>query len=278
VTVETLGPLVLFIFFNEERLTSPSQPIGWTPNHEFTITYPVILRQPGHPWKARLVLWSPMVLIDNARGMVTGRESWGFFKGFGQVVAPRDLSNNFVCSVDTVLFDKLDPQTEGRQSTLVKVSPTGDLSLPAEVLQIAGDANHLCFEFLKLLADGVKDPALFWGLIKDWEKHELPVVNLKQFRDAKDSSKACYQALTTCQLVVNQLRSLQLLKTKCQISITPAESHNLVDLLGFPSNVVPVEFGMLADMDYQTGESGIIWSAGPSLASALAVTSMVPGS
>jgi uncharacterized protein with NAD-binding domain and iron-sulfur cluster len=278
ITVETLGPLILFIFFNEERLTSPSQPIGWTPNHEFTITYPVILREPGHPLKTRLVLWSPMVLIDNARGMVTGRESWGFFKGLGQVVAPQDLSNNFVCSVDTVLFDKFDPQTEGREATLVKVTPTGDLSVPAELMQFAGGANHLCLEFLKLLANGVEDPSLFWGLIKDWAQHELPVVNLKQLRDAIDSSKACYQALTSCQLVVNELRSLHLLKTECQITITPAQSHQLVELLGFKSNVVPVEFGMLADMDYQTGDSGIIWSAGASLASALGVTSMAPGS
>ena len=195
--------------------------------------------------------------------MVTGRESWGWFKGYGTVESPRDSSTDCVdSSLRTMIFTSFDPNTEGKKEKLIQVrSKAGTAPMIEKIEHSLDDGGHLCQEFLNLLAEGVEDPVLFWDLVKMWAKHEIPAFNLKQFRAVEDSSKACYQAITTCPLKITKIHSMHRLPRNLEISITPCDSHRIVEQLGFPGQTFPTVRSLFTEMDYEADVGEVLWQA-----------------
>ena len=263
VRAEVLGPLALFVFFNVDKLSSPAQPMGWTPNKEFSLTIPLVLKFKDDPEKIRLGLWAPYVIIDNARGMVTGRESWGWFKGYGSVKSPRDPDKDGInSSMKTMIFTTFDPNTEGKTEKLISVRSTSGSNPGMDRIEAPRVRdNHMCREFLHLLSEGAEDPSLFWQMVKMWAKHEIPAFNLKQIRAAEDPGKACYQAITTSPLKITRLEGMHRLPGKMEITITPCESHRIVEQLGFPGQTFPVYRALFTEMDYEATSGEVLWQS-----------------
>ncbi len=262
VTSEVLGPVALFVFFNVDRLSSPAQPMGWTPNREFSLCFPLVLKFRDAPQRARLGLWAPYVVIDNARGMVTGRESWGWFKSYGVVDSPRHSKDGVESILQTMIFTSFDPNTEGKNEKLISVRSNAEATGVIEKIEHAvDDGEHLCREFLKLIAEGLDDSALFWDLVKMWKRHEIPAFNLKQFRAAEDASRACYQAITTCPLKVTNISSMHLLPANLEINITHCDSHRIVEQLGFPGQTFPTSASLFIEMDYEAENGEVLWQS-----------------
>lgn len=263
VTARVLGPLALFVFFNVDRLSSPAQPVGWTPNHEFSLTIPLVLEFKNSSRKARLGLWAPYVIIDNARGMVTGRESWGWFKGYGTINAPRNPTRDGIASeLSTLIFKTFDPETEGSFEPLIRITPEpGTTPVIEKIEHSTVETFHLCQEFLNLLAEGVEDPDLFLNMVKLWSRHEIPAFNFKQFRSAEDATKACYQAITTCPLKITAIHGMSLLPSDLKVDITPCESHQIVEQLGFPGQSFRTGRCLFSEMDYEATNGEVLWEA-----------------
>ena len=264
VTAHALGPIVMFVFFNVDRLSSPAEPQGWTPNHEFSLTVPLVLKFKNQPLKARLGLWAPYVIIDNARGMVTGRESWGWFKGYGSVDSPRNPAADGTASrVSTMIFETFSPDTRGTVSDLVTVKPKPGGREPAleTIAHAVDETGHLCREFIDLIAQGVEDLAVFGDLVRHWRRHEIPAFNLKQFRDTRDSSKACYQAITTSPLKINRIHGMSRVTGDLEIGITPCESHEIVPQLGLPGNRIDAGLSLFTEIDYEADDGEVLWQA-----------------
>ena len=257
VTVPT--QLCLAIFFNEDRLDSPSQPIGWTPNNEFSLAMPVILHHALNPLSYHFGLLPAWVYIDNYRGLVTGRESWGWFKNLGTITAPKSWTPQFQCTLDTLIFQPAAPNTEGQEATLLQVSADqGNTSQPEN---FSGDHDDHHALFLSLIKEHVEDEALdlFLQAAAKLNTLEAPAFNLKQIRDASDGTKACHQSITTSPLKVQSISNAQLLHGGHTLRINPAGNADICSVLGIPA-CAPVQFGIGADVVYSAVAGQTLWS------------------
>jgi hypothetical protein len=253
--------LVNFIFFNGDKLSSPNAPIGWTPNREFIIAFPLIVRRRGSPTGIRFGLLPAWVYINNYRGMVTGRESWGYFKNLGEVTSPKEWSSSFQCALDTLTFQPASPDTEGRVTRLVEVNLVpGTAASPA--LREGGADEHVT-HLVSLLAEHVEEDAadLFRDATAALTALSVPAFNLKQFRDVADGTKACYQAVTTSPLQVLSLSGLQKLRGDYTITIKDAASAQIAQILGLGASPIPVKFGIGAEPAYQAIAGEVLWQA-----------------
>ena len=251
--------LVLFMFYNGDKLASPRQPIGWTPNHECVIAFPVILHREGHIFDYHFGLLTPFVYIDNYRGMVTGRESWGYFKNLGNISAPKQWSPGFTCSLDTLNFQPASPDTEGVVSRLVTVNSTAS-EFPTD---ITGESREQHRHLMELIAGHIEGDLLdiFWKAAEKLLPFQVSAFNLKQFRDVADGTKACYQAVTASPLEVNTIHSLQRLPPGLTISIETCANAGLAELLGLEPSPIPVQFAVGAELDYQATAGEVLWQA-----------------
>ena len=116
--------------------------------------------------------------------------------------------------------------------------------------------GHIGGELAELTEDVL---ANFFG------KPHLPVINLKQFRDAVDSTKACYQALVESPCQLDQWTGGGLLSGDFEIEITTCDSHQIVTDLGLgklgsgDSTVIRPLFGCWIQMNFSTLAGTIIW-------------------
>lgn len=258
ITVKVPTKLVFFIFANADRLYSPNPPMGWTPNHEFIIATPVILRVKGetHP---RLGLLPSWVYIDNYRGMVTGRESWGYFKNLGVVTAPKTWSTPFLCALDTLVFDPASNNTQGVINRLVQVNSSSKIA----PVPVPGHQQEATTYLHTLLRSHVEEDALslFDEAATLLGKLSIPAFNLKQIRDTVDGTKACYQAITTSPLQVLQIMNLERLHDDCTVSTLNVANAQIAQVLGLGASPLPVKFGLGADINYQAIPGEVLWEA-----------------
>lgn len=253
--------VVLMIFFNEDRLNSPAQPIGWTPNHEFVCSIPVVLVNKQDPLKVHFGLLPPWVYIDNYRGMVTGRESWGYFKNLGTITAPKEWSSDFCCALDTLTFNPPGPDTEGEVTRLVTVAPISEITDPPSHIPGLPPAQHATL--VQLLRQHIAEDALelFEKAVMALEPFEIPAFNLKQFRDVSDPTRACFQSVTTSPLKVTKIESLHLLPEGLGVTIEECASAQMAELLGISGCPAPVLFGIGAEVEYAAISGETLWQA-----------------
>jgi hypothetical protein len=94
---------------------------------------------------------------------------------------------------------------------------------------------------------GVADVAI----VKKLLQVNVPLVNLKQFRDAEHPDRACYQALITSSCRVEQLHSVSLMLDQHVLDVLPCESHQIAADLGLSTSTnLPLGPGICIDMDF----------------------------
>ena len=94
----------------------------------------------------------------------------------------------------------------------------------------------------------------------------IPILNLKEFRDVTDSTRACYQALVSGPLQLTALHGGGPLLGDYKMAVTTCDSHQVVrDLgLGTPGpdqTIVPLKFGFWLKLDFLTQEGETYWQA-----------------
>jgi len=254
-----LAPVIMFCFLNSPRLTSAVQQIGFVADHEVAVWVPLVERTGK---KLRFVVWMPYIWVDTDIAMATGREIWGFPKTIGSYDPPSTKGGSHVLT--TRIFRTFDPKKEGEDAELIRVDPASapdksiwkDLEAAAhgigEGLGLAAAVKHFSLgDDLKLAVD----------LVEIAVSRKIPVVNLKQFRDAVDGTKACYQAIIDSNLQLTGFHGGGPLLGKHNVTITPCASHQLIEDLGLPGASFEAMFGAWVEMDFLANAGAPVWSA-----------------
>lgn len=255
------GPTVLLFFNYARRLTSPEGPSGWTPNYEAVVGYPVAMKQRGLLHPSHFFHWLPYVFIDNSRGMCTGRESWGYPKEIAQIGIPPLSSEATAWSVSPLIFRTFAPETEGRMETLIDVRR---IDPPSAHESLWSETSGLCKWLVEQFVHGVRDAEILVDLVRDWHRGEMPVVNLKQFRDVSDGSRACYQALVTSPLAVRAMRQGGVLAGSYALRILPCDSHPIARQFGLatgPEGTIAIRGGAWVEWDFDAVSGDVLWEA-----------------
>lgn len=266
----TALPFLIHAYLDARHCTSTSEVIGWLPDHECAFLIPVIERKPGSWSRPRLKIWVPYLLIDQMAGMVTGREVWGYRKSYAFVKTPDRPAVPDLFYGETMLFKQFSTATEGHWG---KLAETRQISNSGSIPSNWRNPGDAIVDVIEKLAGEISGDVLdllrpLISAIVSFRTPSIPMVNLKQFRDAVDSTRACYQALVDSPCQLDAWHGGGFLDGEFEVEITTCDSHRVVEDLGLADNVgadstiIKPLYGFYAQIDFSTPPGSIVWQYG----------------
>jgi uncharacterized protein with NAD-binding domain and iron-sulfur cluster len=254
-----LGNTAMLSFLKCERFYAGGEPIGWLPDGECAFWLPLLAH--GEGILPRLTFWMPYIFIDSCSGMVTGREVWGFRKEIGSVTAPSLAAPVSPFIATATIFETLAYDTPGKVAPLVQVSRTPGAPSPPWSDGASGWKRivHELTRGVGLLVAGAVDASL--DVAAHLLEPKIPLVNLKQFRDAEDPTRACYQAIVEGPCVLKSVYGGGFYEGSSTLELIACQSHPIAADLGLSGNVVQARFGFWVDMDFDAVNGKVVWSA-----------------
>jgi len=258
---QVVGDLVLISFADAAHCGStlpPDSGIGFVRELSCTLWIP-LLAPASATGPERLVFYPAYISVDNSWSFAAGREVYGFPKSYGPMEIPSGDPAAFMASA--LVMPTFGPNNQGVVAPLVTIKRTGPLShdktLWNDLLEAIGAVVDIWKE-----ANG---PALLPELIKDLIglalHKEVPGVFLKQFRDATDGTRACYQAIIEAGSFVTAFRGGGVLDGDYAVTLPDYASHPIASDLGLAAGDYPLELGFHADFDFTIAAGREIWRA-----------------
>ncbi len=262
----TALPFVIHAWVSVGKAFSFTQNIGWMSDQESQFFVPLLQKKRGH-LMPRLVFWIPYLFIDVVAGLVTAREVYGFRKMPAAISIPRDIGAAAHFWADTLMFRHFDPDKKGEHGRIIETTGPTVLQKLETVWEhpeaaaravIRLIASRLGFDAL-MLTESIL--SLFFG------EYQFPMINLKQFRDARDQTRACYQALVSSPGVLQQWTGGGLLAGDFETEITSCANYQIVSDLGLAptagsdSTTIRPLFGFWITMSFTLGTGKVLWQA-----------------
>jgi hypothetical protein len=263
------GPFVALVCADIARgqaRDEPDRSKGWMSERDVAFWVPLWAgKQVGPVFvPQRLVFFLPYVFVDNVAATITGREIYGFHKESGILRFPASpaLAGSF--SVDTLVIPEHGFESAGEVTRLIDIQPfdAGASRREEEWKDVDAGLGGLSQRLRSLVLQGLVESAADAAqkALGAAGLGDVRMVFLKQFRDAVDPSRACYQAIIEAPAVVKAIRAGGALP-RHRVRITPADSHPIVDELGLSGAVTESVFGSWLDFDFVMERGTVVWSA-----------------
>ncbi|MBW4678672.1 MAG: acetoacetate decarboxylase family protein [Microcoleus vaginatus WJT46-NPBG5] len=274
---------IILTFGTLESLSSRDQPDrdrGYIDEQEVVIWMLTMAgQQIGPVFKVDRMAWFvPYIFVSNSPALVSGREVYGIPKELGGFQIPPAKTEPELFTLHAHTWKTLTAQTEAKWEKLIEVSHIKKNS-EAQSPKIWATYNEAVRDIAELLLgdnNTIEVPGLGLPihLLEYLIEAEVPVVMLKQFRDAEDGKKACYQAILEIPMKLSRFRggrllSLGDLSEKFKVSIYNFASHPIVSELGLvrgqlpaedPINL-PVKLAFELNFDFTVEDAKVIWKA-----------------
>jgi uncharacterized protein with NAD-binding domain and iron-sulfur cluster len=189
---------------------------AWVPETDFGIWVPLVAgRADGVFHPERVVTYTPYIWVDSDVALTNGRLYFGFNKALGTMAMPRRAEDPPGFTLDTWVIPTLGSRQLLEHRRLISVERTDDgrrgprrgLRRMVEVLQ---------------------------GMLGA-EARGMKMVFLKQFPDAEDSRRACYQAIVEGAVCIVGDVEAASLPGSWEVTIHTYDSHRIVETLGLSS-------------------------------------------
>ncbi|GAB4539425.1 MAG: hypothetical protein Fur002_04550 [Anaerolineales bacterium] len=174
----------------------------------------------------------PYVFVNEGSALISGREVFGFNKQLARIEQPARLQKPEF-SAETMGFKTFGAESVAQYETLLRARPFAS-SLDEQPAQFR-EAQSLFMDDLFRRARAGLDGTLT-RLASRLLNDSIPLVFLKQFRDAADSSLACLQQLVEVRLTVERFRAGGMLLKPYLLNLPPLASHPLAQTLGLQEN------------------------------------------
>jgi hypothetical protein len=213
-------------------------PIGWCPEMDFGFWIPVAAgKVRGKDWiPERALAFTPYLWVDNGVALIGGRTVFGFMKEIGVMTMPATTGDPALFTIDTQVVPHYGPTSQVVTKRLWEVHKTSG-GLWDELKQLwSGGVNLLdaIAEILQKHGPGsvpVLTPEFILTLLSDVGRR-LPMVFLKEFPDAADGRKACYQAIIEAGVDITSDIQGGWLGGEYAATIWRYDSHRIVEKLG----------------------------------------------
>ncbi len=175
-------------------------------------------RRVGDVWVPDHLAWfMPTLFVDNGYAIMAGREVYGFNKMGARFEKPERIQRPFI-NMSVLGFKQFAPDAIAQMEPLLSITP------PAE----AGGTDWQNWDEAKTELGDKSGLGELTRLLND----NVPLVFLKQFRDAENGRLACYQSLIEAPMEVGTFRGGGWLPAGCQLTINQLDSHPIADVLG----------------------------------------------
>lgn len=200
--------------------------LGYFHEHDVSFFVPVEVRTAtgGH----LLALLCPYLFVDSMVGVIAGREIFGLPKLLARIDMPAATAAGFAREPHIVVVSDVLESGGG---------PTGGEVHPGTIVEVSPSDR----------AAAVPDPGL-WRMLPSLMsgalvagrrmargmRLDLPMLTLKQFRDASETRSACYQKLLLCPASAHRLGSVTRWRRRFTVRIPHHAKPNVAGALGLP--------------------------------------------
>jgi uncharacterized protein with NAD-binding domain and iron-sulfur cluster len=241
---------------------APGIHAGWIPETDAGFWIPVARVGGGKPGFIEEVLLYPVALyVDQPYTQISGREIYGYPKGLGKPKAPKNPADPGPFWIKTVLMREFDPKREFEEEELWRIERksakeiselwtdgSGALSMLGGML--LGDAGNRLPE-IRLTDTAAQLQAA---------PAAVPMVFLKQFRDACGTTGACYQAVVENLSTVTKFDGMGLMPGTYEFKAVPTESVGIIRALGLHERM-DVILAIWSKFDMIVGPGKLKWEA-----------------
>jgi len=193
-----------------------------------------------------LAWFLPYLLVDEGNAIATGREVFGFNKLAAQFQKPETIQKPEFAA-DVLGFKEFGADSIAQRGRLLELRPSfgADSTRSSDLDSIKnGVATELFKNMRTNLGGGLVEFAA--RFIND----HIPLVFLKQFRDAQNTRKACYQRLIEAPLKVETFFEGGIFPKPYTLKITSLASHPLAQNLGLQGAEQSSTFGVWMQVDF----------------------------
>jgi hypothetical protein len=207
--------------------------------------------------------WIPVYLfVDSGTAQATGREVWGFPKQIGRsrfsAQGPHpSAAREF--SVDALVVDTFAPDSKAAYAPIFEARPRVG-GATGETGGLLGSLKSLAETAVGRLTSAFASITI--PLQEALGQGGMIMAMLKQFPDAVDPTKACYQGIIEAQASINGFRGSGLTDVPYEVRVTSYASHPFLDELGLKPGWQEVGQGIWMDFDFEQHLGQEIWRAG----------------
>lgn len=259
VKVSPLGPYVLLLYaeMQIQSLDERDEAIGWMHETEVSFWMPVTNGIGHTAW------FLPYLFVDNPYAIAAGREVYGFPKTWGHFEKVERIQNPEF-AVDVWGFAEFDPQAEGKPQRLLETRKTHAAHDTPPDTWTSWDAARSAL--IRLLFKNWQPQMDDNGSVPWSETSEkMPLMFLKQFRDAADSRKACYQAVIEAPVQLTAFHGGDFIDGTYTVTFNALASHPLAETLGLnvdSSGTIQALATFWLHVDFTLGAGVEVWRAG----------------
>lgn len=197
-----------------------------------------------------LAWFLPSLYVDEGSAIATGREVYGFNKQLASITkSPDPQISEF--SVDVMGFQSFGPDVVAQKQRLLRVSPESAQSSAVRWPDWPAARAALAAEFLPFAASLALGEDLL-SFVARAALQDIPLVFIKQMRDAQDTRKACYQTLVEAPLRIQTYQAGGLFAQPQRLDIASLQSHPLIERLGLQATQLSA-LGAWLKVDFTLG-------------------------
>lgn len=264
-----MSDLVLLSFAMANRCTStlpPDSQFGWVPEGSWTLWVPLVTvkRELGVEIAQSFVFYPAYITVDNSWSVAAGREIYGFPKGYGPVDLPQQGQHGLRFAASTLVMEHYGANSEGQVRPVIEVVQSATGTVAGEIWRDLEDAVGAVAHLLTGSGAHLTLPGLNFvrDLARLVREEEVPGVFLKQFRDAADGTRACYQAIIEAGSFVDRFNGGGLLTGRFDATVADFDSHPIASDLGLSPGPQRLEFPFWVNMDFTIRQGREVWRAG----------------
>jgi len=193
-----------------------------------------------------LAWFLPYLLVDEANAIATGREVFGFNKLAAHFQKPGQIQKPEF-TADVLGFKKFGTDSIAQREGLLELKASSSAQ-PTRSNNLDSIKKGMAAELLKNISTNLGS-----GLVEfatRFINDHIPLVFLKQFRDAQNTRKACYQRLIEAPLKVETFFEGGLFLQPYTLNIASLASHPLAQNLGLNGTENRSTLGVWMQVDF----------------------------
>jgi hypothetical protein len=253
---------VLFSFVDMQHQSAREPELGWVREREFTIFVPGVDLKCLRNGDKASGLFIPYIFVDSDAALIVGREAYGFPKRLGGLTFPPP-EDPAMFALDTLVIPGTTSQTEAVTKHLVEIRSTAAKAADADVRIIPG-FEELCHEIAHRVFGGSIALTKADEFLVDVGKElglGVPLVFLKQVRDAAVQDRASYQAIVASSFQLTGFGGAKLLGDYA-ITLNDYPSDPIREELGLPAGVLNPKLSFCVEFDFIVPPGRILWQSG----------------
>jgi hypothetical protein len=262
----------LLVLANIGRISSlaPRAPQGWITEVDICtwILCGAFKQVSGKRVLDHLVWYLPYIWVTTGDTMATGREVYGYPKGFGWAQLPESPDDPGPLWADGLVLPTYSPESEVVQKRLFELARDESVPVDPSLPRFGAGQKREAFEAIARKLHQAGEAECDWNFFvssfEDLLGLHMPMVFLKQFRDVTNSSAACYQAIVEANATINGFSGAGFLPPGWDLKMYSYASVDMPKHLGIePKQRIDLGFYVNFSFSMDLGKEVWRWGAQP---------------